>query len=298
MEHRILGRTGLSVSVLGLGGSEIGDSDFDNVEKLLNSALDAGLNVVDTGECYGDSEEFIGRAISHRRSEFYLFTKVGHASGFEAGDWDPKMMVDSIDRSLKRLKTDCVDLIQLHSCDEGKLREGDAIAILLKAKAQGKCRFIGYSGDREDALYAIDCKVFDTLQTSINIADQQAISLTLPRAASNRMGVIAKRPIANVAWHNGANPPDWDYARTYWERLQLLQYAWADPADMNRAVSTAIRFVLAQSGVHTAIVGTRNPARWKQNAALLVAGELPPQDVEAIRLRWLETAKSDWVGQT
>src|ERR1700722_13567469 len=124
MEQRIFGKTGLSVTVLGFGASEIGGSDEANVGKVLSAALDAGLNVIDTGECYGQSEEFIGKTVSHRRSEYSLFTKVGHTSGLPGKDWEPSMMRESIDRSLKRLNTDHLDLIQLHSCNGDILRQG------------------------------------------------------------------------------------------------------------------------------------------------------------------------------
>ena len=298
MEHRILGRTGFNVSVLGLGASEIGSSSVENVDRLLNSALDAGLNVIDTGECYGESEELIGRTVAHRRSEYFLFTKCGHTSGLEGRDWEPSMLSHSIDRSLKRLKTDCLDLIQLHSCDEGKLKAAQGIMVLLRAKDAGKTRCIGYSGDGAAAKYAVDCKVFDTLQTTMNIADQESITLTLPSARANGMGVIAKRPVANVAWHNGDKPPTWDYGQSYWERLQKLTYDWLDAGDMDKSVSIALRYVLEQTGVHTAIVGTQNPDRWKQNAALVEEGPLPMEMVERIRARWQEVAGPDWVGLT
>ena len=108
----------MEVSVLGFGGSEIGYQQVapERVERLLGSALDAGLNVIDTAECYLESEELIGRAVSHRRGDYYLFTKCGHAAGFDLPDWDAHLLAESIDRSLQRLKTDYLALIQLHSC--------------------------------------------------------------------------------------------------------------------------------------------------------------------------------------
>src|SRR6185312_865484 len=103
---------------------------------------------VDTAECYNDSEEKIGRSISGRRGEFHLFTKCGHSAGFDLPDWDPKMLAMQIERSLLRLNTDRVDLVQLHSCSEEMLRQGDVIDVLVRAKEAGKTRYIGYSGDR------------------------------------------------------------------------------------------------------------------------------------------------------
>jgi aryl-alcohol dehydrogenase-like predicted oxidoreductase len=213
MEIRTLGKTGLRVSVLGFGGAEIGfeNAPQGDVERLLGSALDAGLNVIDTGECYADSEEKIGRAVGHRRGEFHLFTKVGHASGFPEPDWDIAMMEKSIDRSLRRLQVDHLDLIQLHTCGEDQLRQGDVIAVLQRARDAGKTRFIGYSGDSKTALYAAECGAFDTLQTSVNIADQECVELTLPRARAANMGVIAKRPLANVAWRHADDPGEGAY---------------------------------------------------------------------------------------
>src|SRR5437762_13819372 len=108
MERRRLGRTGMIASVLGFGGSEIG---YDRVavrtvERLLGSALDAGLNVIDTAECYDESETLIGKAIGRRRDECYLFTKCGHAAGWSRASWRRDALLASLERSLKRLATD------------------------------------------------------------------------------------------------------------------------------------------------------------------------------------------------
>ncbi|MGG4034376.1 aldo/keto reductase [Paenibacillus cisolokensis] len=294
MEQRLYGNTGMKVSVLGFGGAEIGfkGASPGEVERLLGSALDAGLNVIDTAECYGTSEELIGQTVSHRRSEYYLFTKCGHASGLEYPDWEPKLLEESIDRSLRRLRTDYVDVIHLHSCSEELLRQGDVIDVLIRAKEKGKTRFIGYSGDHRAALYAVECGAFDSLETSVNIADQEAVTLTIPKAAERGMGVTAKRPIANAAWVTGRKPES-EYAQPYWERLQQLKYDFLDEPD---SVGTALRFTLSVPGVHTAIVGTHRPERWKENAALLAAGSLPDPRYEAIRARWCEAAGTDWIG--
>lgn len=303
-----MGRTGMSASVLGFGGAEIGyegASDHD-VERILHSALDEGLNVIDTAECYADSEEKIGRAVSGRRNDFLLFTKVGHASGLDGGDWNPDMMRRSIDRSLQRLQTETVDLIQLHTCSEEHLRKGDVIAVLQEARDAGKTRFIGYSGDNEAAKYAVECGVFDTLQTSVNICDQRCLDLYLPQALESGMGVIAKRPIANAVWRLMEPLADDHYHREYQKRLASLDFAWARanqgagagaPADRSSAASIALRWTL-KTGVHTMIVGTKNPERWHQNADIL-ADEEPMNDAEfqAIRDRFAEVSQGQWKGQ-
>lgn len=297
MEKRQYGKTGMNVSVLGFGGAEIGfeGAAAAEVDKLLGSALDAGLNVIDTAECYATSEELIGRTVSHRRDDYYLFTKCGHASGFDQPDWDPAMLEASIDRSLSRLKTDYVDVIHLHSCSEELLRQGDVIDVLKRAKEKGKTRFIGYSGDHLAARYAVQCGVFDSLETSLNIADQEAITLTLPEALERGMGVTVKRPIANAAWKTDAKPAS-DYHVPYWERLQQLDYDFLR-GDVQASIAIALRFTLTVPGVHTAIVGTAKPERWLENAKLLEQGLLPAEQYEAIRAQWRAKAGADWFGK-
>ena len=227
----------MTVSVLGFGGSEIGyqRASGRTVAKLLGSALDAGLNVIDTAECYEDSEELIGKAVGDRRRDFYLFTKCGHGRGGGKGEWRPEALLKSIERSLERLRTDCVDLIQLHSCSVAELRKGHVITALERARERGMTRYIGYSGDSTAARYAIESGRFDTLQTSVSIADQEALDLTLPLARRKQMGVIAKRPLANVAWRYTRRPES--YYADYWMRLRKLDYEFL--RDDGAAVATA-----------------------------------------------------------
>ena len=284
-------------SVLGFGGSEIGYQGVSvrTVGRLLGGALDAGLNVIDTAECYDESENLIGKAIGSRRREFYLFTKCGHAGGWARADWRRAPLLASIERSLKRLATDYVDLIQLHSCSLETLRKGEVIRALEQARERGLARYIGYSGDGAAARYAVECGRFDTLQTSVSIADQEAIEGTLPLAIARQMGVIAKRPLANVAWRYEKKPSE-PYYQTYWSRLKTLDYPFLKAAS-ETAAGTALRFTLSVPGVHTAIVGTTRPERWQENAALLQAGGLSPREFEQIRARWREVAERSWDGQ-
>lgn len=299
MEKRQLGQTDMQVSVLGFGGSEIGYEGVseETVTKLLNSALDAGLNVIDTAECYQGSEELIGKTVADRRPDFFLFTKCGHPRGVGSEDWSSSSLLESIERSLVRLKTDRVDLIQLHSCPEAVLRKGDAIAALQKAREKGYARYIGYSGDSLAAKYAVESGAFDTLQTSINIADQEALELTLPSARERNMGVIAKRPIANAAWKENHKPID-SYHHAYWDRLNKLHYEFIRHRPLEESIAHALRFTLSVPGVHTAIVGTAKPERWVQNAKMVEAGLLSKAEFEAVRERWEEIAPATWIGQT
>jgi len=297
MEKRTLGKTGIEITALGFGAAEIGfqEASQETVNALLNAALDAGLNIIDTAECYKASEEMIGRAVAGRRKEFALFTKTGHMGG-DGQDWDPAKMSEQIDRSLKRLQTDVVDLVQLHTCTEDQLKQGDVIEVLQRAKAAGKTRFIGYSGDSRAALYAANCGAFDTLQTSVNIADQEGIDLAIPAARAAGMGIIAKRPIANAAWKTGQAPAS-AYHHVYWDRLEELQYPFLK-GDLDASISIALRFTLSIPGITTAIVGTQNPKRWAENARILDEGPLDAAQVESFRARWKQVAKPDWIGQT
>ncbi len=252
--------------------------------------------MIDTAECYLQSEELIGQAVAHRRGQFYLFTKCGHPESPSVGDWRPESLLASIERSLQRLKTNCVDLVQLHSCSENELRKGDVIAALQQARAKGHTRYIGYSGDGSAARFAIECGAFDTLQTSLNIADQEAIELTLPagsraptgrdRQTADRQRRVAIRREAGQRLHPallGAAPE---------ARLRFPAHR------AENAAAIALRFTLSVPGLHTAIVGTANPTRWRQNAAILAAGRLDDARMASIRGRWKSVAGANWGGQT
>ena len=169
------------------------------------------------------------------------------------------------------------------------------IVALERARERGFTRYIGYSGDGAAARHAILCGRFDTLQTSVSIADQEAIELLLPQARARGMGVIAKRPLANVAWRYARKPSE-PYDQDYWSRLRALKYPFL-LEDAETAVGTALRFTLAAPGVHTAIVGTTKQGRCEQNATLLRSGPLPRAEFEKIRARWREVADQSWVGQ-
>ena len=286
------------MSRLGFGGVEIDRDPAATqavVDKLLNSAIDAGLNLIDTAAAYGASEKLIGNAITGRRKEVVLLSKCGALERFTRYDWSKGGILETIQTSLRDLQTDHLDVAQLHSCGLEILKQGEVIEALIVAKERGYTRFAGYSGDSFDAKYAVEMDFFDTLQTSVSIADQQAIDLTLPAAKERDMGVIAKRPVANAVWLNPEKPEN-DYHQEYWDRLQKLRYDFLKKGPES-SIAAALRFTLSVEGVATAIVGTTKPDRWQENAKYVAEGPLSPEEFEAIRERWKETADESWTGQ-
>ncbi len=154
---------------------------------LLNFLLDSGVNLIDTAASYRESEEVIGESISSRRDEFVLVSKCGSTFDDLRGEaWSAQLIAATINRSLKRLNTDHLDVMMLHSCSIEVLKKGEAIAALVNAKKAGKIRHAGYSGDNDAAQYAAAHPDIDVLQTSVNITDQWNIERVLPIAPAQR----------------------------------------------------------------------------------------------------------------
>ena len=268
METATLGKTGLAVTRLGIGLGGIGRwspmADVDEAGRLLNGALDGGINFLDTAACYRTSEELIGRTIAHRRDEYVLATKAGHVTGGYSGEeWTAKTVADSIDRSLRRLRTDRVDLMQLHTCDLEVLKRGEVVDALLHAKRQGKTRFVGYSGDDKAALWAIESGLFDTLQTSFSVVDQRARTRLFGSVEDAGLGLIAKRPIGKAVWDVPGDTSG--YPEELVRRAQAMAEKGPIPGAPDDPVELALGFVLAHEEVDTALVGTVNPAHLKGN---------------------------------
>lgn len=305
------GRTGLMVSRIGFGAAPIGllETDRDDASKLLNVLLDRGVNLIDTAAAYRGSEEMIGQTIGGRRDEFVLVSKCGHAvSGIAAEAWTPALVTATIDRSLRLLRTDHLDVMLLHSCPLDVLRDGALIGALVEARTAGKIRFAGYSGDNDAAAWAAARPEIAVIQTSVNLADQVNIDTVLPICKAHDVGVMAKRPIANAAWKDLAEQRGTyaTYAKTYTDRLALLGL---DPiafigGDSDRAawLELALRFTLSQPEVSTAIVGTTSFENAEANLELARRGPLPPEQVAAVRAAFAAAQRAhadlDWSGQT
>ncbi|HYF64767.1 MAG TPA: aldo/keto reductase [Herpetosiphonaceae bacterium] len=292
MERRAFGSSGLEVSVLGLGAGQVGDGGLaeDDAARLLHAALDAGITLIDTARGYGLSEERIGRHLAGRRHEFVLSTKVGYDIPGHA-DWTGPAVTAGIERALRTLQTDHLDIVHLHSCDLDVLRRGEVIEALEAARAAGKIRVAAYSGENEELAWAVDSGRFGSLQTSINICDQRDIGTLLPRAAQRGMGVIAKRPVANAPWRFAERPVG-DYAEEYWLRLQAMglrpgPFEWQE---------LALRFTAFTPGVHSCIVGTANLDHLRRNIELVGRGPLPADTVAEIRAAFKQH-DDNWLGE-
>ncbi len=288
----------MRVSAIGVGTAEIGYGvrldESGRAAAVLNTALDAGINLIDTAACYGIAEELIGATIAHRRSEYYISTKCGHvAAGYSGEPWSYETVTDSIERSLRRMKTDVIDIVHLHSCSVDVLERGEALEALQRARQAGKVRHIGYSGDNEAATWAIRSGLFPVLQTSFNIVDQRARRLLFPRARAAGMGVIAKRPIANGAWDTAQSPAPYADSYFYRANVMLAEGPLFNGADGKlRPIETVLGYTLSFPEVSTAIVGTLDPVHVSENvAALESAISISPVAVASINRRFDEVGE-------
>jgi aryl-alcohol dehydrogenase-like predicted oxidoreductase len=308
MDQRPLGRTGLQTTPLGFGAAPaaILKTEQEQAAKMINELLDSGINLIDTAAGYPGSEVFLGNYLSHRRSDYVLVSKCGRSDEeITAPDWSPELIAQSIDRSLRRLKTDRLDVMLLHSCDLDTLKKGDALRALVDARNKGKIRFAGYSGDNDAAARAAEHPDIAVIETSISIADQVNIDWVLPKARASNIGVLAKRPIANAAWKEINQQVGFyqSYAKGYTDRLQQMQLNPRDlgfDGDPAQAwPELALRFTLSQPGVHCAIIGTTNPDNARRNRQHVDNGPLPLQTIEKIRQAF-RSANPDgsWLGLT
>ncbi|MDB5910855.1 MAG: aldo/keto reductase [Massilia sp.] len=291
IERTTFGKTGLSVSRLGFGAAPIGylKTDEERAGRVLHLLLDSGVNLLDTAASYHGSEELIGNAVASRREQYVLVSKCGHALPDVKGEeWSRELIAGTIDRSLRNLKTDRLDVMLLHSCGMDILKKGEALGALVKAREAGKVRFVGYSGDNEEAAYAATLPDVAVLEMSLSIADQANARTALPKARENNLGVLAKRPIANAAWKDPSEQPGLyqSYSRPYYDRIRAMKL---NPTDLGFVGPTdgvwpelALRFTLSFPGVHCAIIGTTNPDNARANIAYAEKGPLPEDVVHKI----------------
>jgi aryl-alcohol dehydrogenase-like predicted oxidoreductase len=299
------GKTGYTVSALGFGGAPIAylDADQERVGTILNMMLDSGVNLLDTGASYPGSEELIAKTVGHRRGEYVLVTKCGGAlPDIDLAAWSPELITRTIERSLKNLNTDHLDVMLLHSCNLNVLQTGGVIEPLVKARDAGKIRFLGYSGDNEAAAYAAALPDVAVIETSVNICDQVNLGKVIPLCRKNNLGVLAKRPIANACWKDTSEQQGLykTYAKVYTDRLTQMKVTPAQLGfDDNAWMEIALRFTLSQPGVHCAIIGTQNVENARANVALANKGPLSDEVVRKIRDAFQQAdPNGTWTGQT
>ena len=204
MQHFILGRTNLEISRTGFGALPIQRVSFEEADALLNRALDGGISYIDTARAYTDSEEKIGRAVSHRRGEFTLATKT-HAKTADALNKD-------LETSLRLLKTDCIDVYQFHNPPFVPVPGGEdgLYDAALKAREAGKIRFISITQHSLDrAFEAVDSGLYDTVQYPFNhLATDREIEL-VRHCAEKNVGFICMKAMSGGLVTNARLPFAW-----------------------------------------------------------------------------------------
>jgi aryl-alcohol dehydrogenase-like predicted oxidoreductase len=281
MEQRRLGRTGLQVSAVGFGATtpEPGREGEQRFRVAVRAALDAGITLFDTAACYGESEVWLGEELrsAHAR-QAVVVSKCGHHDILADGRLrSRRVTMADIDTALRRIGLDEIEVMLLHSYDLDLLQQGEALAVLQAAREAGKVRHLGYSGDGEAAAYAASHPWVEVVEMSLSVVDQANISPGLMLARRHRVGVLAKRALANAIWRSDAELQHPDYARR-WRAMQPgLSGIDLPPAEL------ALRFVLSLPGVSCALVGARSPGHLQENSRLAARGALPKPAYREVR---------------
>ena len=292
-----LGRTGQTVTRLGYGAMELRSRRLDpaDVDRLLNTVLDEGINFIDTSPDYGASEEHIGRAIAHRRDDYFLATKCGCPVGDIVGEAGPsgrehvftrENIRAAVEQSLRRMRTDHLDLVQFHiSPSPETLAEHDAVAELLALRDEGKVRFLGMSGTLPHLPAQIAMGVFDAFQIPYSAVEREHEE-AITTAARAGAGTIIRGGVAR-----GMPEPRPDYPEPYQAMMQARKerFEQTDLSDLlgdMTPMEFMLRFTISHPDLHTTIVGTKNPEHLAANLAAAAEGPLPPDLYQAARERF------------
>lgn len=295
--RRTLGRTGLEVSTLGYGAMELRGGQTgpvlsdDEAATLLNTLLDEGVNFIDTSIDYGLSEDVIGDTIAHRRDEYILASKCGCVPGAPQGSdhvHSAENIRAGVDASLRRLKTDHLDLVQFHrSLHRDEFDADGALSELLALQAEGKVRFLGVSAVLPTLDEQIGMGVFDAFQIPYS-ALQREHEDVITRASDAGMGIIIRGGVARGV------PDDWEGRVYYMVSNETLREYW-DAAQLDELldgmtrVEFMLRFTLSHPALDTTIVGTANLDHLRDNLRVAAQGPLP-DDVLTETKRRLDAA--------
>ena len=281
MEKRALGNTGLEVTLLGYGAIPIGDRELSEeaVERTINTVLDSGVNFVDTAPDYWDSEERIGKYISHRRSEYYLATKCGcdiTESGEPLGHiWTKEKLISNLELSLRRMRTDYVDIWQIHNAYVDDVDQGELLAVMEEVKRSGKVRHISVSSHLPHVRTFIERGDFETYQITYSALDR-AHEMVIGEASASGCGVIVRGYVGSVG--SKTRRP---------KRLELWKKANLDEllGEGESRFQFLLRFTISHKGISTTIVGTSNADHLAENLASIEAGPLPNATYEEAKRR-------------
>lgn len=296
MNQRRLGKTELSVSEIGCGCWQLGSSKFwgsmedRKAHALVHAALDMGCSLFDTAPNYADtnSERLLGEALIGRRNDVVLISKFGHVPGGDA-DFSEAWMWTSLHDSLRRLKTDYLDVFMLHSpppeCRNGRHPIWDAMR---KARDQGKIRFYGASLDWADEItHCLETSDAQVLEVLFNVLHQDARrSFDLVREKD--IGILTKVPL-DSGWLSGKYHAQSTFSgvRSRWTPEQIQQRAklihelsWLT-ADGTSLPQKALAYLLSYQEVSSCIPGARSVKQLKAN---LGASETPLSKSERIRI--------------
>jgi aryl-alcohol dehydrogenase-like predicted oxidoreductase len=276
----------VSPSRVGLGAGRIGGPELDDrdVDRLVGAALDLGVTVIDTARSYGASEERLGRALAGgRRGRIVLSTKVGYGVP-GVPDWTGPCVAQGVDAALRRLGTDRLDVVYLHSCPLEVLARGDVVEALARAVDAGKVGAAGYSGENEELAWASASGRFAAVQCSVSVVDRPDLSL------ARGLAVYAKRPLGNAPWRHAERPAEPDVAEA-WDRFRALALEPDLPWDELFA-----RFAAWTPGVTSILVGTASAAHLAAAVAAVARGPLPAPRLEAVRARQAEVGAA-WRGR-
>jgi aryl-alcohol dehydrogenase-like predicted oxidoreductase len=294
MEYRDFGKTGLRVSEVGLGGGPLGIDPKADYGPLLNRALELGLNFFDSADFYSGyrSEEWLGKALSPHREEVIIATKFGTIPG-KGKDFSVAHMRRSLEESLRRLRTDYIDIYQLHSPAPEVLEDEELLAALQAAKKEGKIRCYGLSTEGgQRGIDAIDKWGVDSVQITFNLFHQDPAERFFPEAERKGVGVIVKSPLDSGILGGDLDPgkpQKLDDARERWgeeetaRRQRLFEEVKFLAEGTGRTWSqAALQFVLSFDGVCTAIPGTTSAKHLEENASA-AGGRLTLAELQRIQ---------------
>jgi aryl-alcohol dehydrogenase-like predicted oxidoreductase len=303
MLKRTLGRTGLAVTVLGHGAMEIRGPRIwkgrpvtdQEAQLILNKVLDAGINFIDTAWDYGLSEQYIGQFIAHRRKEYVLATKCG-CTWENKGDyddtphvWTRANLAKNIESSLQRMKTDYVDIWQLHNPTPDQVKQGDLVPFMEQVKKQGKVRHVAISSTLPHIPEYLKWNCFDTYQIPYSLLERKHEE-SIAKVGKSGAGVIVRGGVARGEPGSGLGGADrW----TKWDAAKLDELL--APGESRTAF--LLRYTISHPQMHTTIVGTKNPAHLDENIRAAEAGPLKA-DVYAEAKRRLDSVgeKSEAAG--